>query len=122
MTNSKKKYDETLEASDGSLGGVVTDTISGFNRYNQYSGSVNLSTNIYGTFNFKKGRLNAIRHTMTPSVSWIYTPDHAARHEINIRENSSSEIIETYTPFDHGIYGAPSSGISNSIGINLKND
>ena len=117
----QKKYDAAFENSDGSFGTVVTDTIGGFNRFNEYNGGVSLSTNVYGTFNFKKGRLKAIRHTMRPSVSWTYTPDHAARHELRVRNSAAIGGIETYTPFDHGIYNSPSSGISNSIGITLNN-
>ena len=75
--SAEKAYDETIQNSDGSFGGVVTDTIAGFRSFREYSASLNLTTNIYGTFEFKKGRLKALRHTIRPSVSFNYRPDFA---------------------------------------------
>lgn len=117
----EKTYDSSIENSTGTFGAVVNDTIGGFNRFNEYSASASLSTNVYGTFNFKKGRLKTIRHTMRPSVSWSYSPDHAERHELRVRTNPALGGITTYTPFDEGIYGGPSSGISNTVSLSLNN-
>ena len=52
----QKEYDITDNV-------VVTDTLRGFKSYREYNAGISLSTNIYGTFNFKKGRLKTIRHT-----------------------------------------------------------
>ncbi|MGB1042526.1 MAG: putative LPS assembly protein LptD [Tenacibaculum sp.] len=116
-----KRYDEKATNSEGNLGAVVNDTISGFNRFHEYNFGVSLSTNIYGTFNFKKGRLKAIRHTIRPSISYGYRPNFAQDHELQIRQSSDPNDLLTYTPFEGGIYGSPGSGISNSIGISLNN-
>lgn len=117
-----KNYDPTaVNSSTGELGAAVNDTISGFNRFNEYNGSVSLSTNIYGTFNFKKGRLKAIRHTIRPSVSWSYRPDFASQYQREVRASVDYTDIDTYTPFDGGIYGTPGSGVSNAIGISVNN-
>ena len=114
-------FDRIEKTYDSSLQTVVNDTIGGFKRFNEYNVSASLSTNIYGTFNFKKGRLKAIRHTIRPSVSWGYNPDHAARHELRVRNSPAIGDIDTYTPYDTNLYGGPSSGISNSIGISVSN-
>ncbi len=116
-----KSYDPTATNTSGELGAAVNDTISGFNRFNDYSFSVSLSTNIYGDFQFKKGRLKAIRHTIRPSISWSYKPDFAEEFEREVRSSVDYTDIETYTQFEGGIYGTPSSGISNSIGISINN-
>ena len=78
---------------------------------------------MYWTFKFNKGRLKAIRHTIRPSISYNYTPDFARRYEARVQRIADSLDIETYTPFDNnvGIYGAPNSGLSNSIGISINN-
>ena len=65
------------------------------------SSSLSLSTNIYGTFNFKKGRLKAIRHTIRPSVSFSYRPDFAERYNETIESNLEGTAFETYSPFDN---------------------
>ncbi len=46
-----------------------------FVRANDYHFSTSSSFNLYGVKTYKKGYLSAIRHTMTPNVSYTYTPD-----------------------------------------------
>ncbi len=116
-----KRYDPNSSNTQGNLGAVVNDTISGFNRFHEYNFGVSLSTNIYGTFNFKKGRLKAIRHTIRPSISYGYRPNFAQSHNLQVQQNSDPTDLLTYSPFEGGIYGTPGSGISNSIGISLNN-
>ncbi len=117
-----KRFDTTITNTDGTTGRIVNDTISGFNRFNNYNVSMSLSTNIYGTFNFKKGRLKAIRHTFRPSVSWGYRPDFAEKHNLQVQQSIDPTVdLLTYSPFEGGIYGTPGSGVSNSIGISLNN-
>lgn len=118
-----KEFDPSVQNTDGSFGTVVSDTISGFSTFREYSSSLSLSTNIYGTFNFKKGRLKAIRHTIRPSVSFSYRPDFADRYNETVQSNLEGTEFETFSPFDNGtsIYGKPGSGLSNSIGITLNN-
>jgi len=102
---------------------VITDTISGFKSFREYNTGISLSTNIYGNFQFNKGRLKAIRHTIRPSISYNYTPDFAKKYQEKVQQSEDPFDLLTYTPFDNnvGIYGAPNSGLSNSIGISLNN-
>ncbi|MFY0629265.1 MAG: LPS-assembly protein LptD [Flavobacteriaceae bacterium] len=116
-----KTYDPTAQNTDGSFGTVVTDTIKGFRSFREYSTGVSLSTNIYGTFNFKKGRLKAIRHTIRPSISFSYRPDFADIYNLEVQQSSDPTDILTYSPFQQGVYGSPSAGLSNSIGISVNN-
>ena len=118
----EKYYDPTYENADETLGAAINDTISGFKRFGEYNVSSSLTTTLYGIFNFKKlGKLKSIRHTLTPSVSWGYRPNFAEKYELSVQTNSDGDY-DTYTPFDNGIYGGPSSGISNSISLSLKNN
>ncbi|CAI8337574.1 MAG: LPS-assembly protein LptD [Flavobacterium sp. SCGC AAA160-P02] len=121
--NIEKEYDPSIQNADGTFGAVVTDTISKFSNFREYGSSLSLSTNIYGTFNFKKGRLKAIRHTIRPSVSFSYRPDFADRYNKTIENNLDGTEFETYSPFSNGIslYGMPGAGLSNSIGISINN-
>ena len=99
---------------------VVTDTISGFNAFRDYSASTSISTTIYGMFKFKNSNLKAIRHTMRPSVSYSYRPDFGFYYE-EVQENADATSFQTYSRFDNGIYGGPSRGVSNSLGFSLAN-
>jgi len=117
----EKRYDATVENTDGTFGATVNDTIRGFKRFNEYNGGASLSTVLYGVANFKNRKLKSIRHTVTPSISWSYRPDFASKHNLTVQASDDPTDIETYSPFEGGIYGTPSSGISNAIGISLKN-
>jgi lipopolysaccharide assembly outer membrane protein LptD (OstA) len=107
-----KNFDEDLDE-------VVTDTISGFAAFREYSGGASLSTNIYGTFG-KLGPLQSIRHTFRPSVSYNYRPSFSQYYD-EVPETADQTEFETYTKFQGGIYGTPGQGISNSLGISLNN-
>ena len=58
---------------------VVTDpgrAFNGFGMTHTYSGSLSMSTRIYGMFNFGKHRkVQAIRHVITPSISVNLSPE-----------------------------------------------
>ena len=114
-------FDYIQKNYDASRNVVVTDTLRGFKSYREYNAGVSLSTNIYGTFNFKKGRLKAIRHTFRPSISYSYRPDFKDQHIKKVQQSADASDLLDYTVFDQGIYGAPSAGLSNSIGISLNN-
>ena len=118
-----KRYEDNITNEDATMGAIVSDTISGFRTFREYSTSLNLSTNIYGTFEFKKGRLKAIRHTIRPSISFSYRPDFADRYNEQVRQSSDPNDLVTYSTFGEGtsVYGSPSSGLSNSIGISVNN-
>ena len=118
-----KTYDDTIVNNDGTTGAVVSDTIQGFRTFREYSTSLNLSTNIYGTFEFKKGRLKALRHTIRPSISFTYRPDFADQHNLQVQQSNDPTDLLTYSPFGEGtsVYGTPSTGLSSSIGFSLNN-
>ena len=62
---------------------VVSDPGTAFNHFGMthtYSGSLSMSTRIYGMFNFGKHRaIQAIRHVITPSVSASFSPEKGTR-------------------------------------------
>lgn len=117
-------YLKTIRKSfDGSLpedNQVVVDTINGFDSFRKYSGSISASTNIYGTFNFKKGRLKAIRHTIRPRISYNYTPDFSFYYD-KVQQSNNPNDFKEYNRFENGVYGGPGRGLSSSIGIGINN-
>jgi len=111
----------------GSISGLdsmVTDTINGFKRAGIYNLSTSLSTKVYSTFSFKKGNLIAIRHVMTPSVSFNYNPDFSQPSYGYYKTAVSDAIIpypyssQTYSIFEDGF---PSAGKQAGIGLSLDN-
>ena len=58
--------------------GVRVDTSRGFHRAHSYSASATINTQIFGIFRFgKNSRIEAIRHTLAPSVSISFSPNQA---------------------------------------------
>jgi len=58
---------------------VRIDTTYGFNRAYSYSANLSATTNFYGQLNFKGDHyVKAIRHKVTPSLSYAYSPDLAS--------------------------------------------
>ena len=110
----KKQYNQNTNS-------IVTDTLRGFKSYREYNLGVSLSTNIYGDFSFKKGRLKAIRHTIRPTISYTYRPNFRDNYLQQVQQSANPLDVIDYTLFDNGIYGAPSGGLSNAIGISLNN-
>lgn len=107
-----KKWDPTIAA-------VVTDTISGFKSYRTYRGSVSASTTLYGLFQFKKGRLKAIRHKMDLSVSYGYAPGFNFYYDVVQKDLLGN--TETFSPFDGGVFGAPGRTVSQNVSFTLRN-
>ena len=99
---------------------VVTDTINGFASFREYSAGVSASTTFYGMVNFKKGRLQAIRHVVRPSISYGYRPDFSQYYD-EYQASLDPDDIREYTRFQNGVFGVPSNSLSNSIGFSLNN-
>jgi hypothetical protein len=103
---------------------LVTDTVGGFARAGEYTLSTSLSTKIYSEVDFKSGDLMAIRHVMTPSLSFSYNPDFSAPgygYYKSIVSNASIPypyIAQTYSKFEDGF---PSAGKQAGIGLNIDN-
>ena len=106
---------------DANSGEVVTDTINGLRSFREYSTSLNLTTNIYGDFTFNKGRLKALRHTLRPTVSFIYSPDLTNTYlEQVMQSNDPTDILE-YSPFENSLFRPTGGGLVSAIGIGINN-
>ena len=132
-----RSYKYTYMKSDST---VRIDTIGGLPKFNsQLSFSASMNTRIYGTLRFKKGRLEALRHTIAPSISLSYTPDYSDPTygyyqdvRINNRKFINNEGVEqvgdirrisTFDPRQMSYGGASGSisfGLQNTLEAKLK--
>jgi len=96
-----------------------TDTLAsdyGFYRLYNYTASVSASTTLYGMYDFTKKRrdrkIQAIRHTITPSIGFSFAPDFSdPRYGYYLtRQTDSTGRFTTYSPYAVNAYGVPSSG------------
>ncbi|NAY91258.1 LPS-assembly protein LptD [Muricauda sp. JGD-17] len=98
---------------------VVTDTIAGFDRFNRYNLGASIGTTLYGTFNFGEDKkIQAIRHVMSPSIGYSYTPSFEQFYESYI--DGEGEEVQ-YTPFETSLYGRPSLNRGSSLSFSLQN-
>ncbi len=116
---------KTLEKSFNPVTNEIDNVYNnGIAAYSTFSTSASLQTILYGQKNFgKKSPIVAIRHMMTPSFSFTYSPDFGARSWGYYRDyaNARGEITP-YSIFEGGIYGAPSTGLTQSLGFNIANN
>ena len=107
----------------------VSDTISGF--YNVYNWNLSLSasTKLYGMYIPSRklfgDKIQAIRHVVTPSVSFSYAPDFSASrygyYETYQKTDADGKVsLVEYSPYSMGAYGVPGKGKTGSISMDLS--
>lgn len=99
--------------------GLQKDTISGFVRGGNMVTSANLSTKIYGMYQFHSGKIKAIRHVLTPQLSFNYVPEN--KSGLRSFEDTAGQVVE-YSIFEDAIYGKPNREERGIIGFNLMNN
>ncbi|GAB5399463.1 MAG: putative LPS assembly protein LptD [Aureisphaera sp.] len=120
-----QSYDSELNEG---VGGVVRDTVSGFDSYRTYSFSTSLGTTVYGDFtpNKEGGKIEAIRHTMRPSISYSISPSFDQFYDEYVIPTQSAdplvqdEIVQ-YSRFEGTLYGAPNNTYSSGLSYSLNN-
>jgi lipopolysaccharide assembly outer membrane protein LptD (OstA) len=114
-------YTKTIEKKFNTTENKVEDIDkNGFAAFRTYNFSTGLGTTIYGTFKFKEtNKIQAIRHTVTPNVSYSYTPSFDRYYDDYIIDAAGN--TQRYTKFQNGIFGGPSNTMSNVISLSLNN-
>ncbi len=114
---------ETYERSfDPETERVVIDSVSGFDRYNQYNLNASIGTTLYGTFNFGEDRkIQAIRHVARPTLSYGYAPSFEQYYDEYAEGINGDGRVVQYSRFDGTLNGAPRLGRSNSLSFSLAN-
>ena len=96
----------------------------GFYRIYNYNASVSLNTTIYGMWQMKKktAKVQAVRHTITPSVGGSYMPDFGNQKYgfYRIVQSDSLGGHTLYSPYSDNAYGVPGKGAAASINFSLK--
>jgi len=116
---------KTLEKSYNPLTNLVENNFkNNIAGYTTFSTSASLQTVLYGQKNFSKNSpIVAIRHMITPSMSFSYSPDFGERSWGYYKNYSNARGEMTpYSIFENGIYGAPSSGLQQTMGFNISNN
>lgn len=98
---------------------LVTDTVSGFVRGNSVSTGINLTTKIYGMYQYRGKVIKALRHVVTPSIGVTYTPENNS----GLKSYRDSNNVEyEYSIFENGIYGRSNTTEAGVINMSLMNN
>ncbi len=97
--------DMTIDTTGGSETASVNSYFKrGFGALHDLSLSSSLTTKIYVMYAFKKGALNAIRHVITPTLSFTYQPNLSGRIKDTYVNPFTGQEVE-YTYYDNSIFG-----------------
>ncbi|MGV3541076.1 MAG: putative LPS assembly protein LptD [Rufibacter sp.] len=103
---------------------LKVDTLSGLHRAYQYSGGASLTTNLYGIAKIEGKKIEAIRHTLTPSVSYSFTPDFG-RPEYGFYQRVQTDSLgnsRLVSRFGDGASGVPGFGLSSALTFGIQNN
>jgi hypothetical protein len=109
----------------------VADTTYGFYNVYNWNLAVSASTKLYGFWvpNHKifGDKIIAIRHVLTPQVSFSYAPDFGSSrygyYDTYQKTDANGNVsLVQYSPFSNGLYGVPGSGKTGSVSFDLSNN
>jgi len=125
-------YDESVVDGETIFTPIIRDTV--YKNHLSYAQaylpriSAGVSPKVYGMYQFTgDGRVEAIRHMMTPSASISYTPDmtgiQADYYRDLVDSVNGNTILQSYSIYEDQIYGTPTfNGAAGSINLSLKNN
>ena len=91
-----------------------------------FSASASLSTRLYGMFNFRRGKLKAVRHMISPSLSVSYAPEMGTAingyRVYNYTDIHGEQHTVEYNKWSGGLYSPPSPGKTASLGFQIGNN
>ena len=129
---SDRMYMRKVEQSwDESTQTVRRDTINGFHNLYNWNFAISANTKLYGFYIPNRkifgDKVQAIRHVVTPQVSFSYAPDFGSSrygyYQTYQRTNAdgSVELVE-YSPYEGAAFGYPTRGRTGSVSFSLANN
>ncbi|MBA4407036.1 LPS-assembly protein LptD [bacterium] len=123
-----KKENKVLETVDSltqqiaSRDTTISSMINELNFVRTFSMSVSASTKLYGIYNPNLLGVESFRHTLMPSVSYVYTPDFADDKwgYFDSFTQSDGKVVK-YDKFGREIFGGASTGQSQALNFSLGN-
>ena len=93
--------------------------IANIRNRSEFNVAGSFSTRLYGMYEFKRGKIAAIRHVITPQLNLSYRPDFNTQIFGYYGPNGT---YGAYSPYEIGVYGQPSIGEQGLIGLSLGNN
>lgn len=109
----------------------VSDTTYGFHNIYNWDLSLSASTKLYGMFIPNRkifgDKIQAIRHVITPSVSFSYAPDFGSSrygyYSTYQRTNADGSVeLVDYSPYSNSLYSVPGRGKTGNVSFSFDNN
>lgn len=109
----------------------VADTTYGFHNVYNWNLSLSASTKVYGFWKPNRklfgDKVQAIRHVITPTVSFSYAPDFSASrygyYQTYQKTDADGNVsLVQYSPYQDELYGVPGRGRTGSISWSFDNN
>lgn len=127
-----RMYTKKVERSwDEATQTVLNDTTYGFHNVYNWNFALSASTKLYGFWVPSKkifgDKIQAIRHVLTPQVSFSYAPDFSSSrygyYQTYQRTNADGSVdLVEYSPYEGALYGVPGKGRTGSVSFSLANN
>ena len=121
------KTDYEFDPEKNSPVAVSGGQFSTFGISQTYSGSVSMSTRLYGMFNFGKAhKIQAVRHVISPSMSFSVSPEKGTYangwRTLNYTDTLNVEKAYQYNIYSGQMYSPPSKGKSATMSLSIGNN
>lgn len=101
---------------------TISSTINELNFVRTFNMNVSASTKLYGIYNPNVLGVESFRHTLTPSVSYVYTPNFADdKWGYYDSYTQSDGTVVQYDKFQSEVFGGAPSGQSQAINFSIGN-
>ena len=122
-----RKTEKEYNPDTGTVQDVKGKMFGTFGATHNYSGSISMSTRLYGIFNFgKHRRLQAIRHVVSPSISASFSPDKAkyfnGYRTLTYTDRNGQVKTQEYNIYAGQINSVPGKGSSATMNFSLGNN
>ena len=122
-----RKTEKEYNPDSGRVEDIKGKAFGTFGATHNYSGSISMSTRLYGIFNFGKHRkLQAIRHVVTPSVSASFSPEKGTYFNgwrtLTYIDKSGKPQAQDYNIYAGNVGSYPGKGKTASLNLSLGNN
>lgn len=102
---------------------LIVQQNNGFARASTLQGGLALNTQLFGMAQFRKGKLQAIRHVLTPNLSFNFRPNMETTQKgfRKVQKDTSGEL-ESYSIYSNSGSGYPNGGKQAAIGFGINNN
>lgn len=123
FNKTEKVYNPETNKVEDVKGGLF----SAFGATHTYSGSISMSTRLYGMFNFgKHKKVQAIRHVVSPSVSVSLSPDKATHFNgwrtLTYTDINGEVKSQDYNIYAGQLYSPPGKGKTGTVSLQIGNN